>query len=178
MYRDLGSAIRVILLFLIVTLYSLQVTGKEYEYMITGRAVDNISGKSLQARVFLMTADSTVIDSTQAEYSFTDPLSGEEIASYEIKRVLEKGRYILKATMDDYNDAYMNVDIRSYRELHISVNPIRMLRISHELPEVLVKATKIKMVMRGDTIVYNAKAFNLAEGSMLDALIPVCQGQN
>lgn len=171
MYRDSGSTMRVILLFLIVTLYSLQVTGKEYEYMITGRAVDNISGKSLQARVFLMTADSTVIDSTQAEYSFTDPLSGEEIASYEIKRVLEKGRYILKATMDDYNDAYMNVDIRSYRESHISVNPIRMLRISHELPEVLVKATKIKMVMRGDTIVYNATAFNLAEGSMLDALI-------
>lgn len=27
------------------------------------------------------------------------------------------------------------------------------------------------MVMKGDTIVYNADAFNLAEGSMLDALI-------
>ena len=28
----------------------------------------------------------------------------------------------------------------------------------HELQEVTVKATKIKMVMRGDTIVYNADA--------------------
>lgn len=34
-----------------------------------------------------------------------------------------------------------------------------------------MKATKIKMVMHGDTIVYNADAFNLAEGSMLDALV-------
>lgn len=41
----------------------------------------------------------------------------------------------------------------------------------HELQGVTVKATKIKMVMHGDTIVYNADAFNLAEGSMLDALV-------
>lgn len=39
------------------------------------------------------------------------------------------------------------------------------------LDEVEVIATAIKMVMKGDTIVYNANAFNLAEGSMLDALI-------
>lgn len=37
--------------------------------------------------------------------------------------------------------------------------------------EVTVKATKVKMFMRGDTIVYNADAFNLERGSMLDALI-------
>lgn len=35
----------------------------------------------------------------------------------------------------------------------------------------MVKATKIKMVMHGDTVVYNADAFQLAEGSMLDALV-------
>lgn len=46
-----------------------------------------------------------------------------------------------------------------------------MARAWQNLPEVTVKATKVKMVMHGDTIVYNADAFNLAEGSMLDALI-------
>ncbi len=44
------------------------------------------------------------------------------------------------------------------------------------LREVTVKATKIKMVMRGDTIVYNADAFNLSTGSMLDALIAQLPG--
>ena len=34
-----------------------------------------------------------------------------------------------------------------------------------------VKATKVKIYTRGDTVVYNADAFQLAEGSMLDALI-------
>lgn len=42
---------------------------------------------------------------------------------------------------------------------------------SRSLNEVTVTATKIKMVMKGDTIVYNADAFQLAEGSVLDDLI-------
>lgn len=42
---------------------------------------------------------------------------------------------------------------------------------SRALNEVTVTATKIKMVMKGDTIVYNADAFQLAEGSVLDELI-------
>ena len=39
------------------------------------------------------------------------------------------------------------------------------------LKEVVVSATKVKMFYRGDTLVYNADAFNVANGSMLDALI-------
>lgn len=39
------------------------------------------------------------------------------------------------------------------------------------LGEAVVKATKIKMYHKGDTLVYNADAFNLPDGSMLDALI-------
>jgi hypothetical protein len=45
-----------------------------------------------------------------------------------------------------------------------------------KLHEVTVSATKIKMVMHGDTIVYNASAFNLSSGSMLDALIAQLPG--
>lgn len=39
-----------------------------------------------------------------------------------------------------------------------------------------VTATKVKFYNRGDTIVYNADAFQLAEGSMLDALIEQLPG--
>jgi hypothetical protein len=43
------------------------------------------------------------------------------------------------------------------------------------LKEVVVQATKVKFYLNGDTIVYNADAFQLAEGSMLDALIRNCR---
>lgn len=45
-----------------------------------------------------------------------------------------------------------------------------------QLGEVTVKATKLMMVMKGDTLVYNADAFQLAEGSMLDKLIAMLPG--
>ena len=39
------------------------------------------------------------------------------------------------------------------------------------LKEVMVKATRVKIVYKGDTLVYNADAFNIPQGSMLDELI-------
>ena len=45
-----------------------------------------------------------------------------------------------------------------------------------QLGEATVKATKLMVVMKGDTLVYNADAFQLAEGSMLDKLISMLPG--
>lgn len=44
-------------------------------------------------------------------------------------------------------------------------------RRENTLNEVEVVGTAIKMVMKGDTIVYDSRAFKLAEGSTLDALV-------
>lgn len=53
------------------------------------------------------------------------------------------------------------------RELPLTV----LEREPHKLGEVQVVASKVKFYHRGDTLVYNADAFQLAEGSMLDELI-------
>lgn len=45
-----------------------------------------------------------------------------------------------------------------------------------KLEEVTVTATRVKMIMKGDTIEYDATAFQLPEGSMLDALIRALPG--
>ena len=47
---------------------------------------------------------------------------------------------------------------------------------THDLDGVTVKATQIKFYTKGDTVVYNADAFQTAEGSMLDALIKQLPG--
>ena len=44
------------------------------------------------------------------------------------------------------------------------------------MDEVVVTASKVKFYYKGDTLVYNADAFVLAEGSMLDALIKQLPG--
>jgi len=44
------------------------------------------------------------------------------------------------------------------------------------LPEAVVTASKVMMVLKGDTLVYNADAFQLATGSLLDRLIEQLPG--
>ncbi len=58
---------------------------------------------------------------------------------------------------------------------YLNLKPIVMKRLTHRrehiLDEVVVTASTVKMVNRGDTIVYNADAFQLSQGSMLDELV-------
>ena len=62
------------------------------------------------------------------------------------------------------------------RETGRTIPTVFLERAPKELDELTVTATKIKFYNRGDTIVYNADAFELAEGSMLDALIAQLPG--
>ncbi|MCM1449015.1 MAG: hypothetical protein NC082_01600 [Clostridiales bacterium] len=61
------------------------------------------------------------------------------------------------------------------RQQVMEMPPILMKRMV-TLGEVTVTASKVKFYNKGDTIVYNADAFQLAEGSMLDALISQLPG--
>lgn len=64
------------------------------------------------------------------------------------------------------------VDIHNY----IGLGKVALMRTPRQLSEVTVTATKIKMYYKGDTLVYNADAFLLPEGSMLDDLIRKLDG--
>ena len=48
--------------------------------------------------------------------------------------------------------------------------------VERTLNEVIVKATKVKFTYKGDTLVFNANAFNMPEGSMLGSLIKQLHG--
>ena len=56
--------------------------------------------------------------------------------------------------------------------------PVLLRKTPIQLDSAIVRASKIMMVMHGDTIVYNADVFELSEGSMLDALIEQLPGVN
>ena len=146
---------------------------KNEAHSVQGKVLDNMTGQGIPgAKVILMTSDSVVIDSTVA----FPKEAGEDMGRYHFDSLKEVGHYIIKASKEGYEDGYMDCALRSKREFYVSVKAIRLAKTSHELPEVTVKATKVKMVVQGDTIVYNADAFNLADGSMLDALISKLPG--
>ena len=142
-----------------------QIPAKERVHAVHGWVVDNMTGRGIDSvRVILLTVDSIVIDT-----AYVRSASEGEQGRYRFS-VARKGKYIVKAVRPGYNDGYKDFEIRSNREQDVWVDKIRLIKILR-LSEVTITSTKIKMVMKGDTIVYNADAFNLAEGSMLDVLI-------
>ena len=153
--------------------FALPIQANDYKHSVQGSVVDNMTGIGVTAKITLMTADSVVIDTITAQIEEMPYDIGNSKAYYVFKdAVTAKGKYIVKAEKEGYDVCYMNCELRSTREDYIGVKQIRMTKIvEHELKGVTVVASKVKMVMKGDTIVYNADAFNLAEGNMLDALI-------
>ena len=96
---------------------------------------------------------------------------------YEVK-VPQPGTYIVQMTVKDHQTLTDTLVVPAKRYLRKVrewtsdyLLPRLPLKRDIKLGDAVVKATKIKMVMKGDTIVYNADAFQLSEGSMLDQLI-------
>lgn len=93
------------------------------------------------------------------------------------------GDYIAKCEAPGYETTYNNFTITKIYKHESNINLERPFYIKklqkkkeHTLGEVTVRATKVKFYYKGDTVVYNADAFELAEGSMLDALIKQLPG--
>lgn len=151
------------------------ISAQDRTYHLFGRVCDEETKQGIpNITIQLLRADSTLVKTYQIENP-QDSFLLKFMGGYDFE-VSEIGKYIIKASHLNYETAYMPVEIRIKRQNHVEVPVIRMKRISQMLNEVVVKASKVKMVMRGDTIVFNADAFNLAEGSMLDALIAQLPG--
>jgi len=137
---------------------------------LTGRVIDDETGDPLPGVTveLLSPKDSSVIRATvTAEKLFF----GHKELFYDID-VENNTTYLLRFSMVGYATQYKKVEVRMPERMNEQwVDDVRLKTDSKMLSEVVVKATKIKMVLHGDTMVYNADAFSLSEGSMLDALI-------
>lgn len=144
-------------------------------FTIQGDLYDALFDKGLDsAEVQLLTMDSVMVQTTMTRYD------NESHGRYYVKGV-GLGKYILRFSMEGYSPAYANVTVRKGTEL-VRMKNVMMHRyiptVSKDivLGEARVKASLIKMVYDKDTLVYNALAFKLAEGSMLDGLIKQLPG--
>lgn len=144
---------------------------KERTVEVYGQVYDVFTKAKLQAHITLMNADSTVIDTTTCWTWSTN--------SFYIFRVPAKPqKLIVKAELNGYEDAYLDYELKYLaRNQQFELPRLLMKKKTEdiwkesELDDVVVKGTKVKIAYKGDTIVYNASAFNLPEGSMLDGLV-------
>ncbi len=139
------------------------------EVTITGDVKDGFLKTPLtDAKVTICRADSTVLDTAKMTiYKRSDqPL----YAVFSSKVKTDANAVLVHAWLQGYDDVWQRVNITGQTEVEVPTIEMRKMR-EMELKEVVVKATRVKMFYRGDTLVYDATAFKLPDGSMLDALI-------
>ena len=150
-----------------------------------GHVRDNITRIGINdAFITLMTADSTVVD-TMRVFGMGQWDGGNKYdVAYKFQVPARPQKYIIRAEHPDYETLDIDFEIKRVARNTYFDAPIHLMNrkptqeemMERMLDEVTIRATKVKMVVRGDTIVYNADAFNLPEGSMLDALIRQLDG--
>ncbi len=132
----------------------------------------------VQARVTLLTTDSIIVqDSIKISLNKRD---GERYGTADFMLQLPKKTctYLLRASLNGYEDAWQTFSVKAeIDDAWGQDSPLELRRIlERKLDEVTVAATRLKMFYKGDTLIYDASAFKLPDGSMLDDLIRQMSG--
>lgn len=115
--------------------------------------------------VLVMDKDSTVLASGMSSEN-----EGYNPVQFYIKDIPWRETYLVKFSCLGYKTTCVPLTVKK-KQTWVDMGNVLMKREPKLLGEAVVKATKIKMVVKNDTIIYNADAFQLSEGSMLDNLV-------
>ena len=168
-------------LVLSIALTLLSAYAAEDKLTLQGRVKEEITKIDLtQARVLIYDSTGNVCDTVQANKGLTYRGAGQldtmSMFFFSVPRV--DSTYVFEVICDNYKPATISFPVTKIgrREQRREIPTIYLERAPQMLNELTVTSTKIKFYNKGDTVVYNAEAFQLAEGSMLDALIAQLPG--
>ena len=127
------------------------------------------------ATVEMLRPDSTVIEQKEAYRKYMAETYSWETSELSFIVPAKPAKYLFRISHEGYRTAYVDytLDRIGRREHERGLPPFYLAPEPKTgmMREVTITASKVKFYYKGDTIIYNADAFILAEGSMLDALI-------
>ncbi len=155
---------------------SLELRGEVYDRMTSQHVPETL--------IEILRPDSSLISSAKGGWKGIYWRDGvgrvlDSISNYTVNLPKIEGNYIIKVSKDGYETKYVPYALTNLkkRDDERTAPKIYLSRIKvRDLAEFTVKASKVMFYHKGDTIVYNADAFMLPEGSMLDALIAQMPG--
>ena len=163
-----------------------QETDREDSIHLNVKVVDAFTREAIrEAEVSLMEADSvTMLLKTMLfqKENHRNKALGECYGEYVPYRKV----YVVKVVKEGYETLYNRIEV-PHRRLGRKVKewyskPLLLHRDYggniHTLGTAVVTASRVAMVVKGDTIEYDARAFQLAEGSMLDNLLSMMPGMH
>lgn len=145
--------------------------------MIYGFVHNRITHENLYGtKVSLMKNDSVIATWITGPQSDVNGKSGPFFFQTDLKN----GNYVLLFEKEGYNIVSWPLvnpkPVKNGETRFIADVPLDKTPKERTLNGVTITATKVKFYNRGDTLIYDADAFQTAEGSMLDALIKQLPG--
>lgn len=173
-----------VLLALFALLFSLSLHAQSSRDSIAvyANVMDSFTHEMLKGvRITVMRSDSTVVGeyTTDREYRYGGYKHNFDQLGY---LYLLRADHIFRFAKEGYATHHLHLRQRDLgrRETRRFLGEIFLKKLPKrrevELGEVAVRTSKIRMVVKGDTLVYNADAFQLSEGSMLDGLMKLLPG--
>lgn len=154
---------------------------------ISGKVSNALTQEGVnRAVVRLMTADSSTVLATDTtryslitekgdnwSYTYADKYGGA-IFSFVVPK---QKAFLLMVQAKDFQDYYCRVEPETGKDL-IQIPSIYLVPLTKDkkLNEAMVKATRIKMFYKGDTLIYNADAFNVTQTESLRKLVQQLPG--
>lgn len=172
-------------LILSLTLLCLTAGAYAQEVRITGEVYDTLQETGLQgANIKIISADSTtVLGSDTTRYQMVTEKGNGYESTYADKNngavfsvtVPRQDAYIIAVEAEGFEPAAMRISPDARKNV-LQVAPFHLLKRSRRLQEVVVTGTIIKMFYKGDTLVYNAAAFNVSQMESLRKLVEQLPG--
>lgn len=161
---------RFVILLLTLLLAMLHVNAQKAD--VSGRVVDADEGLPLDKATIQLYRISSKKNSKKDTTFVVGTLSNEK-GEFGFSSV-KSGSYLLKVTFMGYETLMRNITKQVGKAL--SLGNIMMESNSVALDETVITAKLQKMVIKDDTVVYNADAFSVPEGSVIEALVEVLPG--
>ena len=139
--------------------------------MLNGRVIDSSSQEAMEKvtiQLYQLTTQKNKRDTVFVNGTFTD-----EQGQFSLK-VEKAGNYLLKLSSLGYEPISRN--LLKERNRPLPLGTIAMKADAIQLDEAVVTANVPKMIVKDDTVVYNADAFRVPEGSVIEALVEVLPG--
>jgi len=137
------------------------------QHIVSGRVVDSESADPLSKTTLqlyrLSSKDTTFVAGTLSDTQGRFSLSG-----------IATGSYQLKVSFLGYKTVTKKITVNARG--NTVLGNIAMELMTQELDEAVVTANLPKMMIKDDTVVYNADAFRIPEGSVIEALVEALPG--
>lgn len=138
-------------------------------------ATFNVSGTVVEKTTGEAVASATIQLLSLPDSSFVEGVTTGSMGEFTFKNVKE-GEYTMRISFIGYTTKYVKLDLNAQKKKEMNVGYITMTTDDILLRSAEVTAHAAKVAVSGDSLVYNANAYRVPEGSTLEALVKQLPG--